>query len=711
MEFNIQNSGNTLFPNARWSLYQSNSLNEFDFSDHTFSGRFNPIDENGIFSFSTYNDVDGNEFLVRSQYSQLYSINLLIVTDSTELVDEVDEENNFSQVLTIVINPTTENSDEIFLSESNEIVYALAGNDVITGSRWADFVDGGLGDDQFNLANGDDRAWGGGGDDIIITGAGNDFLSGGHEDDLLLGGAGADFIDGGEGVDTASYEDASTGLTAALRTGILNTGDAAGDTFTSIENLIGTDFSDRLWGDESINFIAGGTGNDFLKGQGGDDVLDGGFGVDWLNGGSGADALDGGAGQDWADYTSSSAAVTVNLATDSGIGGDAQGDTYILIERVYGSVHDDIIIGDAGVNYLRGYHGNDSLIGGAGNDYLQGGTGADVLDGGAGTNDWAYYVSSDVGLTIDLGDAFNNTGEAIGDTYINIENIVGTRHDDLIFGDDANNFLRGLEGVDQLFGGEGDDFLRGEQGADTLDGGNGRDWAYYATSSAAVTVDLGAGTASGGHAEGDSFVSIERVFGSVFNDSITGDAGANYLRGFSGNDSLFGGHGIDFLQGDAGADTMYGGSGTDWAYYASARTSLIINLGDASQNSGEAAGDSYNSIENIVGGRFDDSITGDDGNNYLRGFFGDDIINGGAGNDTLRGDEGADRFVFEAGGGNDVIIDWVDGDDFLDLTSFGVSDAMDYAAQAGSDVVFTFGTDVITIENVTILEISDSVLI
>ena len=711
VEFNIQNTGNTLFPNARWSLYQSNSLNEFDFSDHTFRGRFAPLDVNGVYSFTTYNDVDGNHFVVRTQYSHLYSINLMVVADSTELADEVDEGNNISKVLTIVINPTTDGADEIYLSQSNDIVYALAGNDVINGSRWSDYIDGGFGNDQFNLANGDDHAWGGAGDDVIKAGDGNDTLSGGIDNDLLMGGAGADFIDGGEGVDTASYEDANSGVTASLRTGIVNAGDAAGDRFTSIENLQGSDFSDRLWGHETANVLEGGNGNDFLKGQGGDDTLDGGFGVDWLNGGSGADVLDGGAGQDWADYITSSSAVTVNLETNMGTGGDAEGDTYILVERLYGSTHDDSLTGNGGVNYLRGWLGDDQLFGGAGNDYLQGGAGADFLDGGLGANDWAYYVSSLVGLTIDLGNPSNNTGEAIGDTYINIENIVGTRLDDLIYGDNANNILRGLEGNDRLFGGDGDDFLRGDQDADLLDGGNGRDWAYYATSNAAVTIDLGAGIASGGDAEGDSFISIERVFGSVFADNITGDMGANYLRGFSGNDTLFGGAGIDFLQGDAGADAMDGGSGTDWAYYASSLTELIINLGDASQNTGEAAGDSYISIENIVGGRFNDSITGDGDDNYLRGFLGDDTINGGAGNDTLRGDQGADIFVFEAGSGNDVIIDWVDADDFLDLTSFGVADAMNYALQAGDDVVFTFGTDVITIENTTLAEIVDNIFV
>jgi len=274
--------------------------------------------------------------------------------------------------------------------------------------------------------------------------------------------------------------------------------------------------------------------------------------------------------------------------------------------------------------------------------------------------------------------------------------------------------VRGFLGDDTLQGGDGDDFIRGEAGADVHDGGAGNDWAYYVGSSAAITIDLGAGTSSGGEATGDSFISIERVFGSKFADSITGDTGANYLRGFFGNDTINGGGGDDFLQGDFGADVLNGGAGSDWAYYASALEGVVVNLGNPALNTGEATGDSYNSIENLVGGRFDDVLTGDSGDNTLRGFLGDDILNGGAGNDTLRGEAGLDTFVFEVGGGNDVIIDWIDADDLLDLTDFGFADsaaAIASAAQVGSDVVFTIGSDSITIEDTTLADITDNLII
>jgi Ca2+-binding RTX toxin-like protein len=75
--------------------------------------------------------------------------------------------------------------------------------------------------------------------------------------------------------------------------------------------------------------LSGHKGNDLLKGGNDDDVLIGGKGNDRLEDGEGSDVLIGGAGNDRAEYTGSSQAVTVNLATGQTQGGDAKGD-YLL---------------------------------------------------------------------------------------------------------------------------------------------------------------------------------------------------------------------------------------------------------------------------------------------------------------------------------------------------------------------------------------------
>jgi hypothetical protein len=187
---------------------------------------------------------------------------------------------------------------------------------------------------------------------------------------------------GGPG-DTVSYENATgpTGVTASLLKPKANTGFAAGDLYTSIENLIGTDFDDKLTGDTNDNALNGGKGAD---------ILDGGAGNDILEGGEGGDKLIGGAGIDIASYENATAGVTVNLL--SGIHtGDAQGDTYNTIEIIRGSSHDDVLIGNKSVNRFEGGAGEDEITGGLAIDTLTGGLGADtfifttVKDGGGAT--------------------------------------------------------------------------------------------------------------------------------------------------------------------------------------------------------------------------------------------------------------------------------------------------------------------------------------
>ena len=127
-----------------------------------------------------------------------------------------------------------------------------------------------------------------------------------------------------------------------------------------------------------------------------------------------------------------------------------------------------------------------------------------------------------------------------------------------------DSFIGGDQG-DTISGGAGNDILEGGAGADTLDGGAGVDTASYASSDQGVTVDLNAGTASGGDAQGDTLSNIENLTGSGYADSLTGDSGVNVLSGGAGNDTLTGGAGNDTLTGGAGSDLfMFGaGSGTD----------------------------------------------------------------------------------------------------------------------------------------------------
>ena len=112
--------------------------------------------------------------------------------------------------------------------------------------------------------------------------------------------------------------------------------------------------------------------------------------------------------------------------------------------------------------------------------------------------------------------------------------ITSTPGNDELKGSTGNDTLRGLEGDDTLYGAEGNDVLRGGPGADTLDGEDGWDVARYLSSNAAVTVNLATGDARGGHAEGDTLISIENLTGSDRDDVLTGDGGHNVLESGAG---------------------------------------------------------------------------------------------------------------------------------------------------------------------------------
>ena len=234
-------------------------------------------------------------------------------------------------------------------------------------------------------------------------------------------------------------------------------------------------------------------------------------------------------------------------------------------------------------------------------------------------------------------------GDATGDKFASIENLVGSAFNDVLTGSAAANALKG---------GNGNDTLEGRGGADVLDGGAGADKASYASSVAAVTVNLTTNTASGGDAAGDKFSSIENLKGSAFADKLSGSAGDNRIWGGSGNDAIDGGLGNDNLAGDAGNDTLIGGIGLDTLF-------------------------------------------------------------GGTGNDLLTGGADKDVFVFKTGSQADRITDFLDGTDKIDLAGFAaVTDFADlmanHAVQSGSAVVISYGSDELTIENFTLAKMDAS---
>ncbi|MDO6962836.1 calcium-binding protein [Rhizobium alvei] len=373
----------------------------------------------------------------------------------------------------------------------------------------------------------------------------------------------------------------------------------------------------------------GGDGDDYLLGFGGDDRLDGGDDLDVLLGGTGQDFLAGGEG-------------------------------------------DDILAGNIGNDTLQGGDGNDLLNGGFGNDRLEGGKGGDRLIGGDGI-DTAAYDNSLAGVHVNLqyGTYALDTprfSDVIGDSLESIENVDGSRFDDVI---------SGTSGVNDLWGGLGNDVLLGAAGADILDGSAGTDTVAYFGSRAGVDVALASSTSStgaigrGGDAQGDVLISIENLSGTSFgdrlvgnssdnrflgfsgNDELRGEAGRDHLEGWEGNDTLSGGDNDDFLIGGTGSDLLDGGEGIDTASFADLSARLFVELkergSDGRAISTEpgtpfrvAVTDTLRSIEKVIGTAFDDEFFGNSERNTFNGGEGADTFHYSIGGDTIDGDGGID---------------------------------------------------------------------
>ncbi len=144
---------------------------------------------------------------------------------------------------------------------------------------------------------------------------------------------------------------ATSAVTLSLLAGTGTLGDANGDVFNSVENVIGSGFNDNITGDTNANLLIGGNGND---------TLFGGDGNDTLVGGAGSDSLNGGTGFDWLDYTASTAGVAINLLANTATGGDATGDVLATatLEGIIGSALTDTLTGDANANWLNGIAGS-----------------------------------------------------------------------------------------------------------------------------------------------------------------------------------------------------------------------------------------------------------------------------------------------------------------------------------------------------------------
>ena len=265
----------------------------------------------------------------------------------------------------------TEGNDIVFSTINNRTAVGLGGDDTVLGSGTGEFLEGGDGDDT---------------------------LIGGEGDDVLEGGADNDILDGGDGVDTADYTNATSETLVVLfnRDGIAQQTFSSGrDVLIGIENITGSAFDDRLFGDENDNTIRGGDLDDTIDGVGGNDRHFGGNGNDGFRARGGADLFDGGADTDFVNYDAS-AGVNAFLDGSGTNGRAAVGDTFVGIENLVGSlIGGDLLFGNEFANRLTGNGGDDTLRGRAGIDQFEGGEGADTLIGDEGADVYVTGAGAD----------------------------------------------------------------------------------------------------------------------------------------------------------------------------------------------------------------------------------------------------------------------------------------------------------------------------
>lgn len=177
--------------------------------------------------------------------------------------------------------------------------------------------------------------------------------------------------------------------------------------------------------------------------------------------------------------------------------------------------------------------------------------------------------------------------------------------------------------------------------------------------------------------DGPVFLTVAGQYGNStggFRLSVTSDA--PLITGTDGRDAITGGTGDTIIRLLAGSDQADGGAGNDRMF-----------------------GDTGN--DRLSGGDGRDRLFGGSGDDTLRGGAGADVLDGGRGNDLLHGGAGGDRFVFSPGRGDDVITDFQDEADLIEVQGLAGGFAALALVQQGSDILVSWGNGSVLVMHMT----------
>lgn len=541
----------------------------------------------------------------------------------------------------------------------------------VRGSAFGDMIMGDDGANFFQPRAGDDVIDGRGGFDSVSyqfeTNAGIQATLGAMSSITGNGSVGTDqlvsieYIRGTNGIDTFTAQADFDGTFGRFNVfeGLAGDDLVNGNGVTRIEYDRGA--TSRIFADLAAGFVIGdaSVGQDSVSGifevQGTafDDIMFGSdgaglhpdVGFESFRGLAGNDLIDGRSGMDRANYQFAPNGVDVNLllgvALDDGFG---DSDTLFNIEAVKGTDHADILTGDDGDNDFE------PLLG------------PDMVDGGEGVDTLNYDDLTD-SVVIDLLLERVIHADSTIATAVNFENATGGEAGDELIGTGGDNVLLGEDGDDRLVGLAGMDEIRGGFGADTIFGNSGDDL----------------------------------LLGEDGDDRINGGFGADDMRGGRGSDVYFVDNAGDMIT------EMANGGGDIETVFATATFTLptavdnlaLIGGGDIDGNgNGNANLLVGNDAQNrLAGGGNNDTLDGAGGDDMLLGGNGDDVLIDRGGADTMDGGAGADVFVLtDEGGAGNVINGYTPGVDAIDLVDFGFADATAALAiffQSGASTMFS----------------------
>ncbi len=509
-------------------------------------------------------------------------------------------------------------------------------------------------------------------------------VHGNSDADTFASGTGNDTIFGGSGTNTF-YAGGTNGLPKKIGTDTF-IGGSAGNTFflgdgaanvtggTIAAGSTGTNTVDFGWATSAvvINLATGINGGaaaqDTLTNI--QSIIGSNFG-DTISAWGGKVLLGGTATTNTLDYSSAPAAVKVDFSQGTAQVGTLAQDSISAFQRVIGSAGDDDFIDGAGLSYV---------------------------DGAGGYNTLDFFGNPN-GISLNLAAGTGTSGFGTAMTIKNIQIVYGSLY--------HPNTIIGANDTQNIFG--------SMYGGDKITANSANTQVSFATSAAAVTVNLTTGVNTGGGAQGDVLTNVDQIQGSNYNDTLTGNGSYSGLDGYLGNDTLIGGGGYDvyyFAEGAGyGQDVVFNGTGSGAAsgeivmgyapsnvWLSQSGNDLVVQIlgttsqvtvknwftstsaqlqrmvaGDGSQIGTSAIGQletamaSYQASNptfnpktaTVMPASLTSNVTSLWGSGVATGTSGNDTLDPGVGNTTLVGNGGSDVYEFRAGYGADVIINGV----------------------------------------------------